>query len=337
MKYIYIDGNTKNYMTTSQVRGRLPKQFDLSGFQKYKQNGSRKTFYLIADIEGYFVSRETTPEIKPSTPTALDKVVVTAYVDGSFNKETNEYGSAAILLIDGEIVAKESSSGSKMNSMRNVAGEISAAALAVKTAEQFLPDELIIRYDYEGVASWPTGKWQAKNDYTKKYAAFMKRKRTFPIRYEHVKAHTGDKYNEMADDLANEACKAEKARELPLFKGSRNALNEQIRRIKYQILSSCMKDIEEFYGKDKHVFKDYLALKAHGTDNVSVINNSCLFEECLTHDEMMYVSANLMEKGDILNALRWTVRGLKVEDAVKKAKVDAEIYRKTKDGTKAYV
>ena len=53
---------------------------------------------------------------------------------------------------------------------------------------------------------WATGGWRAKNDLTQKYAEFMKNHgRVMDISFKKIAAHTGDKYNEEADQLAKAA------------------------------------------------------------------------------------------------------------------------------------
>ncbi len=322
-----------SYLTTTQVQSRLPKGFDISGLQKYKIKGSRKTYYLEDDIkrfpeynDGSFVMNEPKQTIEKSEAAsfALDLV---AYVDGSFNKNTGVYGSAAILIANDTIIATKTSRGTKMNSMWNIAGEISAAALAVKLAEEYMPDSLLIKYDCEGVAKWPLGEYRAKNEYTQKYVEFMNKPRSFPIYYEHVKAHTGDKYNEMADDMALGAAGLKTMEHsVENFEGMSNLLNDEIRLIKYQVKASCTKGIKAFYGKDKHAFKDFASLKTYGSDNFSSMTNIKDFESVLTKDELLYIKARLTEAPDLLTAMRWTARGLRADDAVRKTLVDKKIY-----------
>ena len=127
---------------------------------------------------------------------------VEAYVDGSYNAATGVYGSGLVALVNCKQYTHFSSGNDPaMSAMRNVAGEIVAAVQAVELCKK-LPgvEELVIYHDYEGVANWVTGKWRAKNICTQSYVAAMKV--DFPIRFVHVKAHTGNYHNEMADQLA---------------------------------------------------------------------------------------------------------------------------------------
>ena len=63
-----------------------------------------------------------------------------------------------------------------------------------------------IRYDYEGVEKWVTGVWRAKTPLTSKYAAYMQEAgKKVKISFCKIAAHTGNHYNEEADQLAKSA------------------------------------------------------------------------------------------------------------------------------------
>lgn len=334
MKKIPIKDDPSKYITTSKARELAGKNASLEGIQKYSVRGSRKTYYYIEDIrkiadisENKPSEEETAKEKTQDEKKEETKLFLEAYVDGSFNKETGVYGSAVIMVNEGEVIAVKTSNGRKMNAMRNVAGEISAAALAIKMAEEFLADALIIKYDYEGIEKWATGAWRAKNEYTQQYAAFMNRKRAFKLSFEHVKAHTGDKYNELADDMAIRAAglKPEYTEESSI---KEEKIPEDILRMKYQVKDSCLKSIKEFYSKEKHAFKDYISIKAGTGDNFSKWWNIDDYKEIVSESAISYICGKFSDNTDIVNALRWTARGLDPQDAVKKVNVNNEIYAK---------
>ena len=98
--------------------------------------------------------------------------------------------------------------------------------------------------------------------------------------------------------------------------------------IRFQTGLTCRNSIKEFYSKEKHAFKDYIYLRTEGLDNLSSYVDPAEFESFLTEDEIRYAEGELKDTKDTVNALRWTARGLKVEDAVRKAGVDKEVYSK---------
>ena len=67
-------------------------------------------------------------------------------------------------------------------------------------------DEVHIFFDYEGIRSWAMGYWKTNIDATKDYKKFFDAKKDkVEIHFHKVEAHTGDKYNELADSLAKKA------------------------------------------------------------------------------------------------------------------------------------
>ena len=132
-----------------------------------------------------------------------------AYVDGSFNAKKKVYGYGAVL-IDGQQVIKRlygHGDNEECISSRNVAGEIFGALAAVKYAVEHPEyDGIVIYYDYIGIEKWAIGEWKANKKLTQYYADKMaKYRKQLPIVFMKVEAHTGDFYNEQADQLAKKA------------------------------------------------------------------------------------------------------------------------------------
>lgn len=128
------------------------------------------------------------------------------FVDGSYMKGRYSWGFAAYE--DGELVDTRNGAGTSKDAakLHNVAGEMDAAREAVLWAEaQGLEDTgVTICHDYEGIAAWPLGHWQAKLPQTQEYAAFMQQRLGW-VRFQKVAGHTGVEGNELADRLAKEA------------------------------------------------------------------------------------------------------------------------------------
>ena len=131
-----------------------------------------------------------------------------AYVDGSYNVATKEFSYGMVLLEAGEVIAKEceKSNDASLAGMRNVAGEIKGAEAAMRYAKEHDRKELVIYHDYEGIAKWCLGEWKTNKEGTKAYKAFYDAvSRHIQITFVKVKGHSGDTYNEMADQLAKQA------------------------------------------------------------------------------------------------------------------------------------
>lgn len=161
-----------------------------------------------------FLNMETTKTVSGDKSKEAAGVVevpenmVIAYVDGSFEKSIGRYAFGCVLLTpDGQEI-RESGSGSDPAgvAIRNVAGEMLGAMNAVKWAQENGYPEVEIRYDYEGVEKWVTGVWRAKTPLTSKYAVHMQEAgKKIQISFCKVAAHTGNHYNEEADQLAKSA------------------------------------------------------------------------------------------------------------------------------------
>ena len=161
-----------------------------------------------------FLNMETTKTVSGDKAKEAAGVVevpenmVIAYVDGSFEKSIGRYAFGCVLLTpDGQEI-RESGSGSDPAgvAIRNVAGVMLGAMNAVKWAQENGYPAVEIRYDYEGVEKWVTGVWRAKTPLTSKYAVHMQEAgKKIQISFCKVAAHTGNHYNEEADQLAKSA------------------------------------------------------------------------------------------------------------------------------------
>ena len=97
----------------------------------------------------------------------------------------------------------EKGTDSELAAMRNVAGEILGAQVAMKMAVDQGAESLTIVHDYQGIASWCTGEWKTNKEGTKAYKAYFDSlKDKIIIHFQKVKGHSGDEYNDLADELA---------------------------------------------------------------------------------------------------------------------------------------
>lgn len=158
-------------------------------------------------IPHYLVLTEEGKEVLPDREEQASSDSVIAYVDGSYNTATKEYSYGMVILIDGqEITDSKKGSDPELASMRNVAGEIKGAEAAMQYALDHNIKNLTIYYDYEGIAKWCLGEWKTNKEGTKAYKAFYEQaKQKLSISFVKVKAHSADRYNDMADALAKQA------------------------------------------------------------------------------------------------------------------------------------
>ena len=131
---------------------------------------------------------------------------MSVYVDGSFDKKSGYFGYGGVVIYQDTVKTYKGGRNTEgLAKMRNVAGEIIATMHAVKIAQKSGAKNVVIYHDYRGIAEWALGSWQAKNDYTKEYQSYMQDKaKELAIGFVKVAAHTGNKYNEEADQLAKD-------------------------------------------------------------------------------------------------------------------------------------
>ena len=132
---------------------------------------------------------------------------VEIYVDGSYNSATGEFSYGMVVLLGGqEETYSQSFQDEELATMRNVAGEIKGAEAAMQYALDHGIREISIYHDYEGIAKWCLGEWKTNKEGTKAYKAFYDKARSqVKISFVKVAGHSGNKYNDMADELAKEA------------------------------------------------------------------------------------------------------------------------------------
>ena len=143
------------------------------------------------------------------------------YVDGSFFNGATGYG--VVILKDGVVV--EELFGPVINysatDTRQVAGELFAVEEALRWCERNSIKDVAIYYDYLGIEKWATGAWKANQAMTQDYAKFVRASRIC-IRWHKVSSHTGNRWNDRADQLAKKgagsiatvAAQCDKAEEL---------------------------------------------------------------------------------------------------------------------------
>lgn len=129
-----------------------------------------------------------------------------AYIDGSFSTKLQETGYGAVILYNGEVIHTIKGSSKKYIDMRNVAGELFAAAVSIKWAVENGYKSITLHHDYSGIAHWAKGEWKRKQEGTINYKKFIDDiSEKISISFVKVKGHSGDRYNDMADRLAKEA------------------------------------------------------------------------------------------------------------------------------------
>ena len=131
---------------------------------------------------------------------------VVAYVDGSYRHEDASYSYGVSMRWEGGSWEDSCRFTGEMASMRNVAGEILGATVAMKKALELGFSNMKLCYDYAGIEHWAKGEWKCNKKGTIDYKAFYDSvKDRLAVTFVKIEAHTGVEGNERADALAKEA------------------------------------------------------------------------------------------------------------------------------------
>lgn len=133
-----------------------------------------------------------------------------AYVDGSFNEATGKYSYGLVIVNDDiiEYVEAGSAIDDSAKALRQIAGELKASVNALEYAATNNEKKIVIFHDYEGIYHHAVGTWERREESSKNYYEkmnYLKDKNKIDIIFVKVDSHTGDLFNEIADELAKEA------------------------------------------------------------------------------------------------------------------------------------
>lgn len=164
-----------------------------------------KKFTNLEDADAFISSKA--PSAKETSADVAVEDGPYAYVDGSFNAATNTYGFGGFLVAhDREYILQGSGNNPARANIRNIAGEIDGCRAAVEKAIELRIPKLSIYYDYQGIESWATGTWKARNKWARAYRNYMaEAMKIIDIKFIKVAGHTGVAGNERADKLAKAA------------------------------------------------------------------------------------------------------------------------------------
>ena len=130
------------------------------------------------------------------------------YVDGSYNLAMEQYSYGLVAMkdnvieyIDGGIGTNDSS-----RNIRQIAGELDATVKGVEYAKKIGEKKVVIFHDYIGICYHATGFWERKEESSKRYYEKMQNfiNSGMEIIFVKVDSHTGDLFNELADEICKE-------------------------------------------------------------------------------------------------------------------------------------
>ncbi|MDR3002239.1 MAG: ribonuclease H family protein [Fibromonadaceae bacterium] len=125
------------------------------------------------------------------------------YIDGSFMPISDYAGWSWIAVENGVEIAKDFGTTPHPAASRNIDGELHAAWKAMEYLAKKKRKGTIC-YDYQGVESWATEEWKTSSAVSQIYVNRIADLKVWAS-FEKIAAHSGDEWNEKADELAKAA------------------------------------------------------------------------------------------------------------------------------------
>lgn len=131
-----------------------------------------------------------------------------SFTDGSYSSATSIASSASILFFKQRRYHIVSTSSDRhVLERRSVGAEISAVHDTLKLVSKLKAKGVLLAFDYDGVEKWAEKISAAKNPLAERYVDTVDefKKNGKAIKYAKVMGHSGNLFNEMADELASHA------------------------------------------------------------------------------------------------------------------------------------
>ncbi len=187
-----------------QVRGYPGAQYKAFPTQElaeaYVQDGASSSLVQSMD----FSPENDSDAANPSVAIWVDGACI-QHEDGSM-----KFGWAFVVVEEDDERARGSGNDipQEARKHRNVAGEICAVLQALSWCKAHGIRAATIYYDYQGLASWVDGSWKTNTPWTRQYAQAVWDS-GLTLKWKKVRAHSGEPYNELADQLAKKAAQGE--------------------------------------------------------------------------------------------------------------------------------
>lgn len=123
------------------------------------------------------------------------------YTDGSY--KNNNFGYGITILENNQVKAKIAGKVIGNYQGNNVVGEVFGVRRALNYCLNKGIKQLTIYYDLVNLEKWAKNQWKANIPLSQQYKNFIQNI-NIKIKWQKVKAHSGNKYNELADSLAKE-------------------------------------------------------------------------------------------------------------------------------------
>ncbi|MFP3726376.1 ribonuclease H family protein [Priestia filamentosa] len=135
---------------------------------------------------------------------------INVYVDGSYNQDFKVYSTAFVVIENGVVIHKKSDlmiNKEVARTMGSMSGELAAAMRAINAVAKAGYKKVMIHHDNLSIRNLIEGTDEPRNEFHHQYITYvdnLKRKYGIKIEFMKVKAHNGNKWNELVDTMAKE-------------------------------------------------------------------------------------------------------------------------------------
>ena len=323
----------------------------VDGYRGAEYQGFQSRADALEYLGGDSVLEERAPQKKyaDAGTGSMDYII---YTDGGCARNPGGRGGYGVVMIGtgtGEI--REFSEG--FRSTTNNRMEIMAVIRALHEMEPGTSAELYSDSQY--TINCMTGVW-AKEKNRDLWNRIRMEGKGKSVTLHWVRGHNGDPYNERCDELATEAMTAGDLKEDTGYSGPETDAAPGAARASgamgvkicvpdnlkglhadrcpsvtalvsdRKVNSTCAKNIRIFLSESRHSFRSYVNLRTDGLDYWSRKPLDVIIAEAENGEAVWnVVRQNLGEGRVAMAAMRWYMRGLPVEDAVRKVLVDQEV------------
>lgn len=171
-----------------------------------------KSFPTLEEAKDYLNNGNIENEVNSFSLEDIAEDEIVAYVDGSYKKDTLEYGYGVVLILKDDIIELfGKGEDPEVAKSRNVTGELFGSIRAISEAIKLKKKKITVFCDYQGISSWANGEWKCNLPLTIGYRDKIREfRKEIEILFVKVKAHSNDKYNDLADHLAKKSLGIEK-------------------------------------------------------------------------------------------------------------------------------
>ena len=120
-----------------------------------------KSFPTLEEAKNYLNNGNIENEVNSFSLEDISEDEIVAYVDGSYKKDTLEYGYGVVLILKDDIIELfGKGEDPEVAKSRNVTGELFGSIRAISEAIKLKKKKITVFYDYQGISSWTNGEWK---------------------------------------------------------------------------------------------------------------------------------------------------------------------------------